>query len=147
MATLVQEIVIKSQISNTSHDMQDCKRMWYEMEVPFPLNPHVAKLVERKKGLLSRQQIKLLTGKTTLAGWTRTLSWTLTHLHVESAGPIAPCVRLGTPAWTPNTREVWKSEESHCPDSHQGSAYCAAENKSHHTQKGNYLLDFTMGLI
>lgn len=82
-----------------------------------------------------------------MAGWTKILSWALTLLNVQTAGPIAPHATLEAPAEVPSTREVWKSAESHCPDSHYGSVCCAAERKSHHTWKGNYWLEFTWVLI
>ena len=59
-------------------------------------------LVERKNGML-KQQIKLLTGKTTLSRCTNVLSQALMHLNDQT---YAPYVRLGTPAKAPNTIKV-----------------------------------------
>lgn len=42
-------------------------------------------------------QMKLLTGKTTLAGWTKVLSRALINLNDQPVGPVSPYARLGTP--------------------------------------------------
>lgn len=41
--------------------------------------------------------MKLLTGKTTLAGWTKVLSRALINLNDQPVGPVSPYARLGTP--------------------------------------------------
>lgn len=43
-----------------------------------------------------KQQIKLLIGKTTLAGYTKVLSQALIHLNNQPVGPIFLYTKLGT---------------------------------------------------
>lgn len=73
-------------------------------------NKQTAGLVKRKDEIL-KQQIKLLTGKTTLVRWIKVLTQALIHLDDQPVGPIAPYARLGSPVETPNTlklRESWR---------------------------------------
>lgn len=66
--------------------------------------------VDRKKGIVKRQ-IKLLTSKTILAGWTKVPSQALIHLKYSTRRACYPYARLGTSGKTPNIVKVWKSQE------------------------------------
>lgn len=95
-----------------------------------------------------KQQINLLTGKTTLAWYTEVLSQTLLHLNDPSAGSLAPYARLGTPSETPNIAKAMEvARNNHCPDSHYESTTCyaAESSKCHYTWKINYVLEFAGG--
>ena len=85
----------------------------HDIEWRFHLyyNLQAAVLVERKNRIL-KHQIKLLTGKTILAGWTIVLSQGLRHWNDQPVEAIAPYARLRIPAETPNTIKVWKSRET-----------------------------------
>ena len=88
--------------------MQDwAKEHDLEWGFHLPYNLQAAELVERKQGIL-KQQIKLLTGKTSLTGCTEILFQALIHLHDQTVGLDAPYLRLGKPAETPNALKVWK---------------------------------------
>ena len=88
------------------HDVQDwTKEHGTEWRFHLSYNPREAGLVEKKDGIL-KQQIKLLTSKITLGGWTKVLSQALMHLNDQPVGPIAPYARLGSPAKAPNTTKV-----------------------------------------
>lgn len=67
-----------------------------EWRFHFPYDPQAAGLVERKNGIILKQQIKLLTGKTTLLRKTEVMPQALTHLNDQQAGFIVPHARLGT---------------------------------------------------
>lgn len=69
------------------------------------ISPLTGKQQERKNGIL-KPQMKLLTGKSTLAEWTKILSQALIHLNVQSIGPVTPSVRLGATAETPSTLKI-----------------------------------------
>lgn len=68
-------------------------------------NPQAARLVEQKNGDL-KQQIELLPGKPTLAGWTKVLSQALIYLNDQPVGPVDLYARLGMQAEVPNTVKV-----------------------------------------
>lgn len=69
------------------------------------ISPLTSKQQERKNGIL-KPQMKLLTGKSTLAEWTKVLSQALIHLNVQSVGPLTPSARLGATAETPSTLKI-----------------------------------------
>lgn len=73
-----------------------------EWRFHLPCNLHAAGLIKWKNGIL-KQQINLLTSKTTLAELNNVLSQALIHLSDQPVGPIAPYARLGTPAEAPHT--------------------------------------------
>ena len=110
------------------------------MEVPSPLSPASCRLIQKERERILKQQIKLLTGKTTSARKTKIMSQALIHLNAQPAGPAAPYSRLRSPAEAPNTLKIWKSWETDT-----GSISYAAENtKPHDTWARNCLLEFSM---
>lgn len=60
------------------------------MEVPSPLSPASCRLILKERERILKQQIKLLTGKTTLARKTKVMSQALIRLNGQPAGPAAP---------------------------------------------------------
>lgn len=61
--------------------------------------------------------MKLLSGKTTLAEWTKVLSQAEIHSHDQPIGPVVPHARLGTSAEASNTRKASDTVEAGKSDS------------------------------
>lgn len=116
------------------HDLQDWA-IAHDLKWRFhlPHNLHCAGPIDKENEIL-KQRIKLLTGKTTLAGRTKVLFQTLIHLSDQRVGPVILYARLGTLRQSTQYHKVMKILRSqHCPNSHCGSMWYAAENtKSHH---------------
>lgn len=74
------------------------------MEVPSPLQP--TNRVGKKENRIVKHQVKLLTGKTTLAGWPKVLPQDFIHLSDQPESPIALYATLGTPAEVPSAIKV-----------------------------------------
>lgn len=72
-----------------------------EQKVHLSYNLHIIGLVERKNEII-KQQNKLLRIKTISVGCTKLLPHALIHLNDEQVRPVAPYVRLRTPAETPS---------------------------------------------
>lgn len=72
-----------------------------EQKVHLSYNLHITGLVERKNEII-KQQNKLLRIKTISVGCTKLLPHALIHLNDEQVRPVAPYVRLRTPAETPS---------------------------------------------
>lgn len=108
-------------------------------------NSQAARLVKRKHKIW-KQQIKLLTSRTTLARWTKVVSQILMHSKVQPVGPVAPCVKTGSHCWiTQCHKGIEIIGKSHCHNYYHGSICYVAKNlKPHHNWERNYLLEFTM---
>ena len=103
----------------------------------------VVRLRKTSGELGKAQQIKLLTGKTSLATCTNVLSQG--HSNDQPVGSVVPYARLGTPAEAPNTVKVWKSVETAIAHLSPWNSCCAAENtQSHYSWERCYLLKFAM---
>lgn len=98
----------KVMICKTGH----CTEHDTEWRFHFLHKLQAAGLVERKKKGILKQQIKFLTGKTTLAKYTKVLSHASIHLDDQPVGPVTPYTRLGTPVMIPNTVKLWVSGET-----------------------------------
>lgn len=64
------------------------------------------------KNEILKQQIKLLTNKTTCTRQIKVLSQASIHLNNQPVWPVAPHVGLGIPPKTTNTVKIWKSLET-----------------------------------
>lgn len=114
MDTVTDKTVLREHISKAMACKSEQKNMTLNVGFISPISPRAKGLVEKKNGKL-RQQIKLLTRKTTLARQTEVLSQVLIHLNDQLVDPVSPYDRQGTPAKAPNTVKVWKLWETAIP--------------------------------
>lgn len=102
-------------------------------------------LVKRKNVL--KQQIKLLTGKTTLARWPEILSQAYFTFEWSNTRTYYPVCHSGDFCWgIQHHKGIEVTRNSLCPESHSAWRSYAAENtKHHHAWVWHYLLEFKIG--
>lgn len=89
---------------------------------------HKHQLIKRKKGIL-KQQVKLLTGETTLSGGTQVLSQALIYLNDQPREPVTPmCQTADLCQDTQYHKDIKFTGDSHCPAAHHGSTCYGTEN-------------------
>lgn len=92
----------------------------------------MAGLLKRKTGIL-KQQINLLTSKTTLSRQTKVSSQAIIPLNDQPVGPVAPQAKLETTIEIPTQCHKSVTGNSHCPNSHHGPTSCDAESTQRET--------------